>query len=173
MSALQNALNARLQSLRTWFAGLSARDRRIVVWGGSGAAVLLFVAAGVLPLYAATSKAYERVEQKREDLNWMRSVAGELHSAGPASAGGQSSGSLIVVIDESARQTGLGAALTGSQPSGNGGLRVRVESASFDTLVGWLALLEQQHGITVESASVDRTSKSGHVNASVVLRKSG
>jgi type II secretory pathway component PulM len=49
---------------------------------------------------------------------------------------------------------------------------VRLEGASFDTVVAWLANLEQQ-GLRIESATIDRGAQSGIVNASVILRNSG
>lgn len=158
--------------LQSWLASLSERERRMVTWGGIGAGVLLTLGAVVLPLYAAASRAEQRVEQKRQDLEWMRSVAGELRAAGPAqgNAAGQS---MVVSVDESARAAGLGSTLTGTQPSGTGGVRVRLEGAAFDTVVAWLANLEQQYGLSIESATIDRGARAGIVNASVILRKSG
>jgi general secretion pathway protein M len=170
MNALRIRLHDSLQPLRGWYAGLNGREQRIVLWGGIGAAVLLFIGAGVMPLYTATGKAGQRVEQKLQDLTWMRGVAGELRAAGQTVQPG-SPGSLIVTVDQSARQAGLGAALTGSQPSGSGGLQVRLENAAFDTVVAWMGALEQQHGIAVESAEINRTARAGIVNATVVLRK--
>lgn len=156
--------------VQTWLAGLSERERRLVTWGALAAAVLLFIGAIVLPLYTAAGRLERRVEQKRADLVWMRSVAGELQSAGPAAGSGQS---LIVIVDESAHTAGLGSAVTGTQPSGTGGVRVRLEGAAFDTVVAWLASLEQQYGLSIESATIDRGAQSGIVNASVILRNSG
>jgi general secretion pathway protein M len=159
------------RKFEVWLAGLSERERRMVTWGGVAAAVLLFLGAIVLPLYAAASRVERRVEQKQQDLEWMRGVAGELQAAGPAGAAG-SGRSLIVIVDQSARTAGLSSALTGTQPSGTGGVRVRLEGASFDTVVAWLANLEQQ-GLRIESATIDRGAQSGIVNASVILRNSG
>ncbi len=155
-----------------WLAGLSERERRMVTWGGLGAAVLLFLGAIVLPLYATAARFEQRVEQKQQDLEWMRGVAGQLGAAGPAGAAGAGQ-SLIVIVDESAQTAGLGAALTGTQPSGTGGVRVRLENAAFDTVVAWLANLQQQYGLRIESATIDRGAQSGIVNASVILRNSG
>jgi general secretion pathway protein M len=160
------------RKLEAWLGGLSERERRMVTWGGLGAAVLIFLGAIVLPLYTAAARVESRVEQKRQDLEWMRGVAPELRAAGPASAAGQGQ-SLIVIVDESARTAGLGSALTGTQPSGTGGVRVRLEGAVFDTVVAWLANLEQQYGLRIESATIDRGAQSGVVNASVILRNSG
>ena len=55
--------------------------------------------------------------------------------------------------------------------NGDRGMRVRLEAANFDSLVTWLAGLQQQYGVGVESASIDRTEKSGIVNASLVLTR--
>ena len=69
-----------------------------------------------------------------------------------------------------AREAGLKDALTSSEPSGAGGLRVRLDKAPFDTLVGWLARLSDRYGIRVESANIDKATEPGLVNAAFVLR---
>ena len=157
--------------VQTWLASLQERERRMVTWGGLAAAVLLFIGLIVVPLYTVAGRLERRVEQKRADLTWMRSVAGELQAAGPAAGGGGQS--LIVIVDESAHTAGLGSAVTGTQPSGTGGVRVRLEGAAFDTVVAWLASLEQRYGLSIESATIDRGAQSGIVNASVILRNAG
>jgi type II secretory pathway component PulM len=78
--------------------------------------------------------------------------------------------SLVVLIDRAARESGLGQALTGSQPSGDGGMRVQLEKAPFNSLVAWLARLSEQNGVRVESASIDAANEPGLVNAGIVLR---
>lgn len=162
-----------IEKVRAWLDSLAPRERRMVIWGGLAAAIVLFLGALVLPLYAAAGKGAERVARKQDDLAWMRSVAPELRAAGPANGSAAAGGSLVVVVDQTARAAGLGEALSGSQPSGAGGIRVRMDGAAFDALVGWLAQLQQQHGIVVESATVDRTPTTGIVNASLILKKAG
>ncbi|HZF27318.1 MAG TPA: type II secretion system protein M [Steroidobacteraceae bacterium] len=161
MSELWDKLNA-------WLASLSERERRLVTWGGIAAALLLLFALGVFPLYSVANSAEQRVERKRNDLAWMQSVADELRAAGPVQA---SNASLVVIVDQTARAAGLAAALRDSQPSGTGGIRVRLESAPFDVIVAWLGDLASSHGLIVESATVDRTSRTGIVNASLIMRK--
>ena len=81
--------------------------------------------------------------------------------------------SLVVLIDRTARQAGLGSSLRDQSPNGQHSLRLRLESASFDSLVAWLALLQQQHGVAVETANVDVGSAPGLVNASVTVGQAG
>jgi general secretion pathway protein M len=164
-------VSALLEKGRAWLDSLAERERRMVTWGGIAGALFLFFGGLVLPLYAAAGKADERVTRKTEDLAWMRSVAAEIRAAGPVRAA--TGESLVVVVDQTARSAGLGAALRGSQPNGTDGIRVRMEDAPFDSFVGWLAQLQQQHGLTVESASIDRSATAGAVNVSVNFKRPG
>jgi general secretion pathway protein M len=145
---------------------LSERELRIVQIGAIvGVALLVF--GVIVPLESSVSHAHKRIGQKQADLAWMRTVAPEIAAAGPPpSARGES---LLVIVDRSARESGLGSALAGSEPAGPDALSVRLEKAPFDTLVGWLVRLSQQNGIRVDSASIDTAGEPGVVNAAVVL----
>jgi type II secretory pathway component PulM len=70
----------------------------------------------------------------------------------------------------SARESGLAKAISGSQPVGDGGLRIQLEQADFNLLVAWLARLGSQHGLHIESATIDGGPEPGLVNAAVVIR---
>jgi general secretion pathway protein M len=157
-----------MESLIQRYDRLSEREQRIVRLGAVGAALLLVLAI-LLPLQRHVSAVQQRVEQKRDDLVWLRSMAPQL--SGLANSGPPPlTESLVVVIDRTARQTGLQKALVGSQPSGDGGLSVRLEQTSFDGLVSWLSQLRQSYGVRVESATVEAGNAAGLVNASLVLR---
>jgi general secretion pathway protein M len=155
--------------MREWFDNLSERDRKIVTYGG--AVVLLLVLLGiVIPLNRNIVIARERVARKQGDLQFIQSVAPQLASAGPASGGASSAESLVVLIDSSARESGLGKSLSSSQPTGDKGLRVRLDRVGFDAMVAWLARLSQQHGVRVESAEIESAGETGLVNAGLVLK---
>ncbi|HVC31719.1 MAG TPA: type II secretion system protein M [Steroidobacteraceae bacterium] len=147
---------------------LSARDRRILLFGGIIAAIL-FVLAVILPLDRSVARLHRQVTTKQADLVWMRSAAPEIAAAGPVR---NSSGeSLIVIVDQSAHEAGLGGSLAGSQPSGTGSLSVQLQKAPFDTLVAWLARLSEQNGVQIQSATIDTAGPPGTVNASLVLKR--
>jgi general secretion pathway protein M len=162
-----------MQKLRDWFFSLQPRERVIV---GAGAAivplVLLYMFA-LAPFYHAVSQRAERVAKKEGDLAWMRSVAPEMAmlAASSPAADAPSGESLVVLIDRSARECGLGSALVGQTPNGETGIRVRLEAAEFDKLVVCLGTLQQAHSVNIEQASIDRTGKPGLVNASLVLSR--
>jgi type II secretory pathway component PulM len=94
-------------------------------------------------------------------------------SASSPTAAAPSNESLVVLIDRTARECGLGASLTGQTPNGDNGIRVRLEQAEFDKLVVCLGSLQQSHSVNIESANIDRTAKPGFVNASLVLTRPG
>jgi len=150
-------------------ANMNERERRMVMFGGI-AAVLLLLVGVVLPLDRSVARAHDRIEKKQEDLRWMQAVGPELASAGPAIAQPATQESMLVIVDRAAREAGLGSALTNSEPSGTGGLRVRLEKAPFGLIIGWVARLSDQHGISVESANMDGAGEPGVVNAGLVLR---
>lgn len=158
---------ARALDLSASLQSLSTRDRRTLLVGGV-IAVILFILAVILPLDHSVSRMHDQVSRKQADLVWMRSAAPEIAAAGPVR--NTSGESLIVIVDQSARESGLGGALAGSQPSGRGGLNVQLEKAPFDALVGWLARLSQQNGVQIESATIDTAGQPGTVNASLVLK---
>ena len=149
------------------FAALSERERRIVLGGAVLAAVLL-VFGILIPLDRSVAHAQDRLVKKRADLSWMQGVAPELAAAAPPPS--SSGESLLVIIDRSARESGLASALTGSEPGAPGRLSVRLEKAPFDTLVAWLARLAQQNGVSVEAATIEGAGAPGLVNAALVLR---
>ena len=159
---------ARTLDLASSLRNLSPRDRRTLLVGGVIAAIL-FLLAVVLPLDHSVSRLHAQVTRKQADLVWMRRVAPEIAAAGPVRGG--SGESLIVIVDQSARESGLGNSLAGSQPSGQTGLSVQLQKAPFDALVGWLARLSQQNGVQIESANIDSAGEPGLVDASLVLKR--
>ena len=124
------------ESIAQWFAALSAREQRSVQIGAVLVPVL-FVFGVLLPLDRSVAQLHERLAKKRNDLAWMQGVAPELAaSPQPPSAAGES---LLVIVDRSARESGLAGSLAGSEPAGPGGLSLRLQKAPFDTLIAWLA----------------------------------
>jgi general secretion pathway protein M len=158
-----------MDTLLAWLKAQSPRDQRLAV-GGAILLLIILIGGIFVPLDSSVSRAHARVQRKQSDLAWMQSVAPQLAAAGVAAAVPASQRSLIVVIDTSARESGLGSALNSSEPSGRGALRVRLDKAPFDNLVQWLARLSQQNGIHVETASIDAAGPPGLVNAGIVLR---
>ena len=148
------------------FASLSERDRRLLLLGVV-AAVLLLIFGLIVPLDHSVTRERARLLGKRNDLAWVQNAATQLRDAPqPPAASGES---LLVIIDRSARESGLAGALAGSEPGAAGSLSIRLEKANFEKLVTWLARLSQQNGVLVDSATIDKAGAPGIVNAAIVL----
>jgi general secretion pathway protein M len=150
------------------FRQLQERERRMVTIGGA-VALLLLVFVIVMPLERSVGASAQRLERKRDDLAWLRSVAPQLRGLTAASAPPPLRESLVVLVDRTARESSLAKSLVGSQPSGDGGLNVRLDQVPFDGLVAWLAQLRDHYGIRVDSATIDAANTPGTVNATLVL----
>lgn len=159
-----------MSALTGWLASRDARERRFLLIGVIALAVAL--AVGLVVLDRSVSRAKAHLARRERDLAWMRSVAPELAATGRVSAGSAptSESSLIVIVDRSAHAAGLGTALASSEPSRLGGLRVRLNKAPFDRLVGWLERLSAQHRVRVASATLNGAGAPGLVNATLVLK---
>lgn len=158
-----------MNALGDWFAKQSDRDQRIVVIGGVLVAMVLLVWLALLPGRAA-ARAEAKVGDQQQLLAYMRSVGPALAAAGPVGELQPINESFVVFVDRTAREHGLGEALTGSPPSGDGAFRVTFENADFNLLLTWVYQVSTRYGIKVEAANVSATSAPGKVNASVQVR---
>jgi general secretion pathway protein M len=156
-----------MNKLQTWYSGLQEREQRMVSIGGVVVALLILVLGILMPLQSAVSNAARRNAAKREDLAWMQVNAPEIRASAnqlPADTGEAP----VVLVDRVGREAGLASALRGTQPNGNG-VRVQLEAAPFDTLVTWLATLDERYGFSIETITVDRAARPGVVNASITF----
>jgi general secretion pathway protein M len=147
-------------------AALPPRERRMLIIGGV-ALLGIIIFSILLPLNRSVAHARARLEQKRADLAWMQTVAVPVLSGAPQT--GTSNESLLLTVDRTTREAGLEKTVRGSEPGANGALSLRLEKAPFDALVAWLARLAQQNGVTIDSATIEKTADPGLVNVTLVL----
>jgi general secretion pathway protein M len=145
---------------------LSERDQRTLKIGGGIAALLLVYV--IIQLDSSVSSAHKRLVKKQADLAWMRDNGPELAGIGALHANPGGGESLLVVVDRSARESGL--SVTGSDPAGPGALNIRLQKVPFNSLITWVGRLGQTNGIRVDNASIEAAGSPGLVNASFVLR---
>ncbi len=159
--------------MRAWFDSLEARERLMVA---AGAALLVLFLLYVLvwsPIHSGYDALRNSVEEQRSTALWMRESAQTLTSlkrnSGKA-AQGLGGKSLLSVADSTARAGGLGPALKRVEPEGRDSVRVWLDGAPFDVLVKWLGTLSIIHGVSAESATLERSDATGRVNARLTLQ---
>ena len=157
-----------IEQIQQYLQRLSPRERWMVL-GGGVVILILLVTAIVLPLQRSVSAADQRIEKKRNDLVWLRTNAPQLatlQTARPPTL----NESLVVLVDRTARESGFDKSLVGgTQPSGDGGVSVRFEKMTFDSLVAWLSQLRESYGVHVESATLEAANEAGTVTGTLVL----
>jgi len=163
--------------MKEWWSGLQASERRIMIMGG---VILLLVLPyfGVwLPLQDSISSLQQEVREEQAVKRWMQQAAAEvkqLKASGGGSAVRPRDGrSLLAVVDQTAKRTGLGPGLRRLEPEGQAAVRVWLAQVSFDAMVGWLAGLEQQNGLVVDTITIDRKDIPGRVDARMTLEAPG
>jgi len=155
--------------MRTWYANLAERERRVVTLGAAAGVVLVLLAI-ILPLNRNIAQARQRITTKQGDLAFIQEATPQLTAAGPGTGEAATGESLVVLIDTSARESGIGKSLSSSQATADKGLRIRLENVPFDALVAWLARLTQSHGVRVETAEIEAAGEPGLVNAGLFLK---
>jgi general secretion pathway protein M len=80
-----------------------------------------------------------------------------------------SSANISGIIDSSLRMNGLN--MSGFQPGANGEVRVRLERASYESLMQWLYEMEFKQGISVGDLSIASTNDVGQVTVNLRLQK--
>jgi general secretion pathway protein M len=76
-------------------------------------------------------------------------------------------------VEQAATRHGLREQMKRIDPEGTRAVRVQIEAAPFAAVMAWLVDLQQQGGLRAETASFERHSSPGIVNARIVLRVQG
>lgn len=154
--------------MRSWWAGLAPRERRLLRAGSALALVMLWFGVLFAPLRDARDAWRQRAEAADASLRWMQAAAVELGTRPQGPALVLDRRSLLARIDEGARSAGLGTSLLRVEPLANSRVRVQLQAAPFDQLVDWLQPLGAQ-GVQVEELSIQRSTGVGLVDARITL----
>lgn len=160
--------------MRSWFDTLQPREQVSVMV----AAVFLAFAVLYFGLWSPLTKSQETLQNSvatwERALTELRPLIAAAQSgsggAAPVSGIGQS---LVVIVDTTLNQGNLSGALQRSQPTGDNGIRVEFQDASFDDLILWLGDLSGRYGLRVQSGnfSVSTQNIPGRVNASLTIER--
>lgn len=156
-----------------WFRSLQKREQYILL---AGAAFVVFAIAYTLvwePLADGASNYRSDIERQRSLLAEYARVRATRPAAAAATPRrpAASNQSLTLVVANTLGAKGLSNAYKSSADAGNDSLRVALEDASFDSVIEWLADLESQHGIEVQSGSFSERRESGRIDSSLVLSR--
>jgi len=157
--------------MNTWWEGLSSQERLMVTFGlGVILAVTLFLVVWE-PFYGHLRVLRQTVAEERVQMVWMAQAALEVASLRGVTIATEkhTGGSLLALVDRSARAAGMGAGLSRVEPEGKDKVRIWLNDITFNALIPWLTELNKTQGVTPESLVVDRQPTLGRVNVRLVL----
>ena len=157
--------------MKEWWFGLQAGERRTLTVGGVALTLITLYFGGWVSLQDGVSNLETQVQAQRDLKHWMAQSAAEVNQLRHGGGGqGQTTGqSLLSLVDQTARSSVIGSSLKRVEPEGEGSVKVWLEQAAFDDMISWLVALEQQHGLSVATITIERQAV-GRVDANMTLR---
>lgn len=167
-------MNQQLETLVLWYNSLPQRERIIVIAASIFIVITLFYLIVWEPIFQGLEKQQQQYKSQQSIVSWMQEASAEVKILKRSGARTITSNNqpVSLIIEQSAKISGLQNSLGKLESSGKEGARVTLDAASFNQMLVWLNNLEKQHGVTVTSASIERNEKSGTVNARLSFSRS-
>lgn len=161
--------------MKEWIARLDQREQ-----------LSLLVLGVVLLLYILYALVWSPLDNMRDQLrrqneaivesslrvNAMVSQVAQLRQGGAKGEAKPGAGrNLTTVINESTGRFNL--PVIRLQPNSRGEIQVRLENASFNSVMQWLHEIEYGKGLLVREVSVTQAGTAGHVNVTVQVAEAG
>ena len=137
---------------------------------GCGLAVLLYLLwlMVLVPIEKKRDQLFAANTASTQTLGRVQVMAAQIQQARNAGTSA-SSENISGLIDSTLRANGL--SMSGFQPGTNGEARVRLDRASYDSLMQWLYELEFKQGVTISDLSIAATNDPGQVTVNLRLQK--
>jgi general secretion pathway protein M len=149
---------------------LTARDQIQVATAAFNGSLVILWALVWNPLRANTTAHRDDVATNARLLGELERAAGLSGDAAVAD-GPAATQSLVVLVDNTSRPIGLAQSFTRTRPDGPNAINVSFQNAPFDQLMSWLAELDLQYAVAVESVSISEARDPGLVNGQLALRR--
>lgn len=148
-------------SLGRWYTTREPQEQRIVLLLAVLVALSLLWLGLWKPVSDWKANSQNRYRVAVSNLDWLQANR-ELIDTSPQAAGGNAS---LRVITETARTRGL--KLSRVQPDGEGGINVVLQDQPFSAVLGLIAQLGENNGVTATRAAIDGSGTPGQVNAQI------
>jgi len=122
-----------------FLARYSAREKLIVGLALLVLTVIVLHAQVIEPYQLRLSELQDEVEQRRADLNWMKSAVARIPATSTASSVVAIDGTLANFIDQAVRRQGLTEQLSQMSPVGADEIRMRFATVDFNRLIAFIA----------------------------------
>jgi general secretion pathway protein M len=159
-----------LKRLRDLWEKLEPGERRLAMVGGGVLGLTLLYVILWLPVQKDLARLRVSVPEERAQLQRMRAQAAAIRPLRARSVSTPAAGTLLSVVDQSATTRGLRGFITRLEADGSAGVQLTLDAMPFNSLISWLADLQDSYGLLVDSTSMDAHTTIGTVNAKLKLR---
>ncbi len=164
--------------MNQWWAGLSSREQRIMIIGVIAAGLTLVYLLAVEPFVKHMQELDTSIREQTELLQWMQHSEQQINTlradtGSPGRRVSSEGGSLLALVDQTAKRSKLGKAIKRVEPEGSQGVRLWLEQASFDSVLLWLEKIKREYGIEVSRINIEQLDSPGLVNARISLARGG
>ncbi len=158
--------------MRAWWMARSARERQVLGMAGLLALLLLGWAWVWDPLQTSLREARTRVIAAEASMAQMQAQAEQYRRLAAQSpvAASAAPGSLLVRVDGSLTEAGIGSSVLRVDPLESGRVRVQFQGVDFNALMRWLEMLAARDGLRVAEFGAQRVS-AARVDARLVLEQ--
>lgn len=142
--------------IQRW-ASLSPRERVLLVAGVTAVSLAMLYGFVYEPMLAESRRLQQQLQAQRQIHRHLQEVAqqaAQLRQAGEPSAVAPMEPA--AAIADSSQQLGIDAYIVKRQADPAEGIELELQKIPFDTLVYWLAVLQQQHGVAVTKLDMRR-----------------
>lgn len=165
-------MQAYIDSAKEKFDELESREQLMLIVGSFALIVMLFVFALYLPNQEKAAALREQISYNQEDVAWMQKASQTLKSNGATSSSSGLNRSLLALLDEQFKSSGMADSVKSIQPDGKGKAKIRLENCKFDDLITLAGKLESANGIIVERSNLEKASSAGRVSGNITFSRS-
>lgn len=158
-----------MEQIRQFWRRLSAREQTIVGGGAGLLVIVLLVFYAWQPLEKERARLRASLPGLRAEAQQMRVDAVGVPKLKSAAKPALLAGGLKEIVEQAASAHGL--QVTQASLEGNGKLNVTLAAVSFDGWVKWLATLQAQQAIRLDTCRVDALPQPGMVKVQAVFVK--
>ena len=165
-------MKQQLETFNLWYSSLPTRDRNLFIATVTLIVATLFYLIVWEPIHQGRDQQHQKFKSQQDIYSWMQSASKEamtLKRSGTRKA--PSKQPIALILENSAKIAGLKQQINKIESSGKNGARVKIDSVSFDQLLVWLNTLEQQHGVAITTASIERNDNAGSISARLSFEK--
>lgn len=156
-----------MDAIRQFWQARNARERMILLVGGSLLALMMLYAFAWKPISDQRMKLRTGLPELQSQAKKMVSEGQEVTRlkalAVPNPQG------LRPTVEQSATAAGVRDKISSVETLDPQHARINISEVPFDTLMSWLGRMQQEHRVRVESGQIDAMPASGRVKANLVL----